>query len=119
VGAAELCARATGAYATVREQFDTPIGRFEGIEEPLARIAGLTYAMNATRWLTAGRGRRGREARGALGDRQGVPHRGMRVVVNDAMDVRAGAGICRGPRNILARGYRPCRSASRSRAPTS
>ena len=36
-----------GAYATVREQFDTPIGRFEGIEEPLARIAGLTYLMDA------------------------------------------------------------------------
>jgi acyl-CoA dehydrogenase len=29
----------------------------------------------------------------------------MRVVLNDAMDIRAGAGICRGPRNSLARLY--------------
>jgi acyl-CoA dehydrogenase len=30
---------------------------------------------------------------------------GMRVVVNDAMDVQAGAAISRGPRNILASAY--------------
>ena len=29
----------------------------------------------------------------------------MRKVVNDAMDIRAGAAICRGPRNILAQMY--------------
>ena len=49
VGGAQVAARVTGAYARVREQFDTPIGRFEGIEEPLARIAGNTYMMDATR----------------------------------------------------------------------
>ena len=32
VGAAQMATRISGAYATVREQFDTPIGRFEGIE---------------------------------------------------------------------------------------
>ena len=36
---AAFAARTTGAYARIREQFDLPIGRFEGIEEPLARIA--------------------------------------------------------------------------------
>ncbi len=46
---AELATRVVAAYGTVREQFDTPIGRFEGIEEPLARIGGLTYVMNAAR----------------------------------------------------------------------
>ncbi|MBS0569560.1 MAG: acyl-CoA dehydrogenase, partial [Proteobacteria bacterium] len=54
VGAAQMMTRISGAYATVREQFDTPIGRFEGIEEPLARIAGKTYYMTATRTLTCG-----------------------------------------------------------------
>jgi len=29
----------------------------------------------------------------------------MRAVLSDAMDIRAGAGICRGPRNMLARAY--------------
>jgi acyl-CoA dehydrogenase len=102
VGASELATRIIGAYATIREQFDTPIGRFEGIEEPLARIGGLTYLMNAARLLTA----RAVDA----GERPAVLSaivkcyltEGMRSVLNDAMDVRAGAGICRGPRNLLA-----------------
>jgi acyl-CoA dehydrogenase len=105
VASAQLATRVVGAYATVREQFDTPIGRFEGIEEPLARIGGLTYTMNAARVLTAGAV--------DAGQRPAVPSaivkayltEAMRQVVNDAMDIRAGAGICRGPRNILAHSY--------------
>src|SRR5262245_17565516 len=54
VGGAKLAARVVTAYAMVREQFDTPIGRFEGVEEPVARIAGLTYLMEAARRLTVG-----------------------------------------------------------------
>ena len=38
-GMAKLCVRTTGAYARVRTQFKTPIGRFEGIEEALTRMA--------------------------------------------------------------------------------
>ena len=105
VGAAQMATRICGAYATVREQFDTPIGRFEGIEEPLARIAGLTYLMTATRTLTCG----------ALdaGEKPAVPGNickaylteGMRQVVADAMDIRAGSAIQRGPRNSLARAW--------------
>src|SRR5262245_1673633 len=45
VGGAKLAARVVSAYAMVREQFDTPIGRFEGVEEPVARIAAHTYCM--------------------------------------------------------------------------
>ncbi len=45
--------RAIGAYAAVRKQFKQPIGRFEGISEVLARIAGTTYVMNAARGFTA------------------------------------------------------------------
>src|SRR3954462_11455991 len=47
VGGAKWVARVAGAYAAVRRQFGSPIGRFEGIEEPLARIAGFTYLMEA------------------------------------------------------------------------
>ena len=54
VGAGKTASRYTGAYAAVRRQFGVPIGRFEGIEEPLARIAALTYQMDATRTLTLG-----------------------------------------------------------------
>ncbi len=101
----ELAARVVGAYATVREQFDTPIGRFEGIEEPLARIGGLTYVMNAARVLTAGAVDAGEKPAVLSAVVKAYLTEGMRQVVNDAMDIRAGASICRGPRNILARAY--------------
>ena len=45
--------RYTGAYARIREQFNTPIANFEGIQEPLARIAGMTYRLEACRRLTS------------------------------------------------------------------
>src|SRR5690348_18016090 len=52
-GMAKLAVRTTGAYARVRRQFKTPIGRFEGVEEALTRMGGNLYAMDATRALTA------------------------------------------------------------------
>jgi acyl-CoA dehydrogenase len=105
VGAAELATRVVGAYATVREQFDTPIGRFEGIEEPLARIGGLTYVMNAARVLTAAAVDAGEKPSVISAIVKAYLTESMRQVLNDAMDIRAGAAICRGPRNILARAY--------------
>jgi acyl-CoA dehydrogenase len=105
VGAAQLAARLVGAYATVREQFDTPIGRFEGIEEPLARIGAWTYLMSAARTLTAGAVDAGERPAVVSAIVKCYLTEGMRAVVSDTMDIRAGAGICRGPRNIMARAY--------------
>ena len=105
VGAAQLATRVVGAYATVREQFDTPIGRFEGIEEPLARIGGWTYLMSATRTLTASAVDAGERPAVISAIAKCYLTEGMRAVMSDAMDIRAGAGICRGPRNTLARAY--------------
>ncbi len=105
VGGAQLAARVVSAYGMVREQFDTPIGRFEGIEEPLARIGGLTYLMNAARTLTAGAVDAGEKPAVLSAVVKAYLTEGMRAVVTDAMDIRAGAAICRGPRNILARAY--------------
>ena len=105
VGAAQLATRVVGAYATVREQFDTPIGRFEGIEEPLARIGGFTYVMNAARLLTVAAVDAGERPAVVSAIVKAYLTEGMRRVVNDAMDIRAGAAICLGPRNILGRAY--------------
>jgi len=102
VGAAQMATRVSGAYATVREQFDTPIGRFEGIEEPLARIAGKTYLMTATRTLTCGALDAGEKPAVLSAIAKAYLTEGMREVVTDAMDIRAGAAIQRGPRNALA-----------------
>jgi acyl-CoA dehydrogenase len=109
VGVAKLAARVVTAYAMVREQFDTPIGRFEGVEPGLHRRAPSD---EAARRLTVARST-GRSLR-PVRDRQSLAHRGMRDVVDDAMDVRAGAAIQRGPATCW-RGTRRCRSESRSR----
>jgi acyl-CoA dehydrogenase len=106
VASSELATRVVGAYATVREQFDTPIGRFEGIEEPLARIGGFTYLMNAARTLTAAAVDAGERPAVLSAIVKAYLTEGMRRVVDDAMDIRAGAAICRGPRNILANLYK-------------
>jgi acyl-CoA dehydrogenase len=104
-GAGKLAARFTGAYARVRKQFKLPIGRFEAIEEILSRIAGYTYLMDAARTLTARAVDLGEKpaVASAIVKYQLTEH--MRKVVNDAMDIQGGAGICLGPRNFMGRVY--------------
>jgi acyl-CoA dehydrogenase len=103
VGGMKLAARVVTAYAMVREQFDTPIGRFEGVEEPIARIAGLTYGMDAARRLTLGAVDAGERPAVLSAIVKAWLTEGMRDVVADAMDIRAGAAIQLGPRNLLGR----------------
>jgi acyl-CoA dehydrogenase len=105
VAATELAARITGAYATVREQFNMPIGKFEGIEEGLARIAGHAYLMNAARVLTCGAVDAGEKPAVLSAVVKAYLTDGMRSCVTDAMDIVAGSGVCRGPRNTLSRVY--------------
>jgi len=104
-GASQLCSRVAGAYATVREQFDLPIGRFEGIEEQLAKIGGMTYVMSGARVLTAGAVDAGEKPAVVSAIMKAYLTEGMRTVVNAAMDIQAGAGISKGPRNVLAHAY--------------
>lgn len=95
---------ATGAYTAIRRQFKLPVGRFEGVQEALARIGGLTYTLEAARILTA----------------SAVDHCApsvvtammkyhmtemMRRVLQDAMDIHGGRAIIMGPRNYLAVPY--------------
>jgi acyl-CoA dehydrogenase len=104
-GAVKLATRTTGAYARIRTQFKTPVARFEGVEEALARIAGHTYTIEAGRTMTAGAV--------DLGEKPSVVSAIMkyhatelgRGVVTDAMDVHGGKGICLGPNNYLGRAW--------------
>ncbi len=105
VGSGKLASRAVGAYARVRRQFRMPIGRFEGVEEALARIGGYTYMMDAARVLTAGALDIGEKPSVISAIVKYHLTENMRIVVNDAMDVVGGAGICLGPKNILGRVY--------------
>ena len=104
-GAGKLVCRATGAYAHIRKQFKTPIGRFEGVQEALARMAGYSYMMDAARIHTAGAVDLGEKPSVASAIVKYHLTESMRKVVNDAMDVQGGSGICMGPRNLIGRMY--------------
>lgn len=105
LGAAKMVSRNAGAYARVRRQFGLPIGRFEGVEEVLTRIAGETWAMNAARDLTCAALDQGsRPAVISAIVKLNLTER-MRSVINDGMDVEGGKGICAGPNNHLANAY--------------
>jgi len=104
-GMSKLVVRATGAYARVRSQFRTPIGRFEGIEEPLARMGGYLYSMDATRTLIAGMVASGEKPAVLSGiAKYHLTDRGRSIII-DAMDIAGGKGICMGPSNFLGAAY--------------
>jgi acyl-CoA dehydrogenase len=104
-GMAKLAVRATGGYARVRQQFKMPIGMFEGIEEPLARMGGNLYMMDATRVLTARAVDLGEKPAVLSGiTKLHLTERG-RKVVTDAMDIAGGKGICMGPSNFIGAAY--------------
>lgn len=104
-GGAKAAIYASGAYSRIRRQFNVSIGQFEGIQEVLARMTGMTYIMDAARSVTV-------NAIDA-GERPAVPSTILkyhvtelgRKVANDAMDVQGGKGICLGPKNYLGRAY--------------
>ncbi len=104
-GIAKLVTRVTGAYSRVRRQFGLNIGRFEGIEEPLARIGGLTYLMEAARLYTVGAVDRGEQPAVITAIAKYNFTELSRKIINDGMDILGGAGICRGSRNLLANIY--------------
>jgi acyl-CoA dehydrogenase len=104
-GGAKALLRLTSAYATVRRQFGLPIGKFEGIEEPLARIAGLSYLMEGARIFTVGAVDSGMKPAVVSAIAKYNQTELARKVVNDAMDLMGGAAISRGPRNLIANNY--------------
>ena len=104
-GGAKAGAVITGAYARIRKQFGLSVGRFEGVEEALARIGGKAYAISALAQATA--------AAVDRGDVPSVPSAIAkyhcttmgREVVSDVMDVVGGKGIILGPKNFVGRSW--------------
>ncbi|MGO4223054.1 acyl-CoA dehydrogenase [Lysobacter sp. TAF61] len=104
-GGAKMAAVVTGAYARIRKQFGLSVGRFEGVEEALARLAGNAFAASALAEASA--------AAVARGELPAVPSTISkyhctemgRQAAQDAMDIHGGKGIILGPKNYLGRGW--------------
>ncbi len=97
--------RVASAHAVVRKQFGLSIGKFEGIEEALARIGGFAYILEASRRLTVGGLDQGAKPAVVTAMMKYKSTELFRKAVNDAMDILGGNAISRGPRNLLAHAY--------------
>lgn len=103
--AAKGMLRSTSAYARIRSQFNIPIGKMEGVEEPLVRIVEAAYLLESARSVTA--------SMVSGGDKPAVISALMkykctewgRQAVNDAMDIQGGKAICDGPSNFAQAAY--------------
>ncbi len=101
----KMMARVSGAYAAVRKQFGMPIGKFEGIEEGLARIAGKAYILEAARRTTCGALDQGAKPAVVTAMCKYSFTEMARETVTDAMDILGGKAISMGPRNPVAHAY--------------
>jgi acyl-CoA dehydrogenase len=101
---AAACARATGAYARVRRQFGVPIGKFEGIQVPLAEICANAYLIDAARRLTVAALDEGHKPSVISAIMKYHATERMRRSVEHAMDIHGGKGIIEGPKNYLGLG---------------
>ncbi|WP_019027857.1 acyl-CoA dehydrogenase FadE [Colwellia piezophila] len=104
-GGIKTVALATGAYSRIRRQFKMPIGKMEGIEEPLARIGANAYLMDAVTTMSTGAIDLGEKPSVISAIAKYHLTEKMRSSIIDAMDIHGGKGICMGPNNYLARGY--------------
>ena len=104
-GCAKIGAAATGAYARIRKQFGLSIGRFEGVEEALARIAGYTYATTALSQATAAAVDRGEKPAVPSAIAKYHATEMAREIGRDAMDIHGGKGVILGPSNYIGRAW--------------
>ena len=95
----------TGAHALVRKQFGFSIGKFEGVEEALAPIAGLTHLMEATQTLTLSGLSQGVHSPVAAALTKYNLTEMAQEITKRGMDIMGGAGLSLGPRNKIAHLY--------------
>jgi len=104
-GGVKLGARVSGAYAQVREQFGLSISKFEGIEIELAKMAGFTYMMDASRKFTIGAIDQGKKPAVINAVMKYHSTETFREVINHSMDILGGAAISLGEKNLVAHAY--------------
>ncbi len=104
-GGAALITRVVSAHASIRKQFGLPVGIMEGVEEPLARIGGFNYTLEAMRKYTVGALDKGIKPAVTTAMAKYNATEIGRKVINDGMDIMGGAGISLGPKNLLGHLY--------------
>lgn len=102
---AAFAARTTGAYALVRRQFGIPIGKFEGIQLCLGRMAANAYLIDAARRLTCIGLDIGHDPAIVSAIMKAHATQRMRESVIDAMDIHGGKAIIQGPSNYIGSLY--------------
>ena len=93
------------AHAVLRKQFGMSIGNFEGVQSPMGEIVGTTYALEAARINTLSALDSGIKPPVVTAMLKYYSTEFARKVINHGMDVIGGAGISRGPNNLLAHAY--------------
>lgn len=95
----------TGAYSMVRQQFGIPIGRMEGVEDKVGKIAALTYAFEGARVFSCSAIDSGQQPPVVSAVLKAYSTEVARELVRDGMDIFAGSGVMQGPNNIMGTGY--------------
>jgi len=105
VGNAKVASMYAGSYAVFRTQFRKMIGDMEGVQEKLALMASETIKITAMQHVTNSLLDHGHKPSVLSAIIKYESTERSRKVILAGMDVVAGAGICKGPRNLLANMY--------------
>ncbi|MDB5986734.1 MAG: acyl-CoA dehydrogenase, partial [Nevskia sp.] len=106
IGGAKAVAAVTGAYSMVRQQFGIPIGRMEGVEDKVGKIAALTYMLDGARVFGCSAVDSGHQPPVVSAIMKAYSTEISQHLAIDGMDVFSGAGVMQGPNNILGMGYK-------------
>ncbi len=98
-------AMTTSAYANLRSQFGVTISKFEGVQKPLARIAGFSYIIDAARIQTIQSIDDGSKPSVASAILKYHTTEMARQCAIDAMDIHGGKAIVKGPNNYISAMY--------------
>jgi acyl-CoA dehydrogenase len=105
IGAMKSMLSVTGAYSMVRQQFGIPIGRMEGVEDKVGKIAGLTYAFEGARIFACSAIDGGQQPPVVSAVLKAYSTEVARELGRESMDIFAGSGVMQGPNNIIGKGY--------------
>jgi acyl-CoA dehydrogenase len=105
VGGVQLTTRVVSAHALVRQQFGVSIGRFEGVQESMSKVAGYGYLLDALRMYTLSALDQGIKPSVITAIAKYHSTELARIILNHGMDIMGGAGISLGPKNLIGHNY--------------